>query len=442
MKSDSLDKICEMLHGRVDEWEVSGFEITTTQIEAKEGAPGTLSDGNFSGFSIRIIKDKKIGFSYATDEKQFKNLVEEAIAFSKHKVEEKDFSFYKDNNNKIEMLKYFDKYFNKINRKIIEEAIENAVNVSLSFSKKVKKVRKSIFTKKKTKFHVRNSHGIDLSDEKSDFYLMQEVIAEHNGDSTTSWALDFSHFYNDIRPDIVGKESAENAVGLLGGRRLKTGEYPVVIKNLPASELFGVLGKSFLSEAIFKNKSQLKDRISEKIFSEALTFVDSGLISQGWNSFPFDGEGVIAQENVLVEKGELKGFLYDNYYGRIFNRKSTGNCRRDEYSVPPKQDIINLYIKPGKLTLEELIRTTGNGIMISGLMGVHTVNPVTGDFSLGAEGYYLRNGSVSEPFRGVTVSGNLFELFRNVSAVGSDLRFLFSSGAPSLLIKKVMLGGN
>lgn len=441
MMRKSLNKLRELLNGRVNEWEISGFEITTTEFETKEGAPETFSDGNFSGFSIRIIKDGRIGFSYATDEKQFKNMVEEAIGFSRHKMEE-DFSFYKNNNNEIEREKYFDKNFVKIDSKMIEETIENAVNSSLSFSKKVKKVRKSIFSKKMIRFHIMNSHGIDLFDERSDFYLIQEVIAEHNGDSTTSWAVDFSHFYNEIRPDIVGKESAENAVGLLGGRRLKTGEYPAVIKNLPASELLGVLGKSFLSEAVYKNKSQLKNRVNEKIFSESLTIIDSGLISQGWNSFPFDGEGVIAQENLLVERGELKGFLYDNYYGRIFNRKSTGNCRRDEYSVPPKQDITNLYIKPGKLTLEELIRTAGDGIMITGLMGVHTINPITGDFSLGAEGYYLRNGNISEPFRGVTVSGNLFELFRNVSAVGSDLRFLFSSGAGSLLINKIMVGGN
>lgn len=442
MKNNSIDKICELLHGRVDEWEVSAFEITTTQIETKEGRPETLSDGNFSGFSIRIIKDKKLGFSYATDEKQFKELVEKAIAFSKHKVEEKNFSFYNLKNNNIEGLRYFDKNFDKINKKILSEAINHAVDVSLSFNKKVKKVRKSIFTKKKIRFHVRNSHGIDLSDERSDFYLMQEVIAQHNGDSRTSWAIDFSHFYNEISPSNVGIEAAENAVGLLGGKRLKTGEYPAVIKNLPASELLGAIGKSFLSEAIFKNKSRLKNRINEKIFSETLTIFDSGLISSGWNSFAFDGEGVISQENIIVENGELKEFLYDNYYGRIFNRKSTGNCRRDEYFVPPRQDITNLFIKPDRQTLEDLVRGTGNGIMITGLMGVHTINPVTGDFSLGAEGYCLKNGNVSEPFSGVTVSGNLFELFKNVSAVGSDLRFLFSSGSPSLLIKKVMLGGN
>ncbi len=441
MMRESLNKLCELLNDRVDEWEITGFEITTTEFEAKEGASETFSDGRHTGFSIRIIKDRKIGFSYATDEKQFKNIIEEAISLSKYKMEE-DFSFYKNSNNRIERKKYYDKNFDKINRKVIEEAIKNAVNTSISFSKKVKKVRRSIFAKKMTKFHIMNSHGIDLFDERSDFYLMQEVIAEHDGDSTTSWAIDFSHFYNNIKPEVVGKESAENAVGLLGGRRLKTGEYPAVIKNLPASELLGVLGKSFLSEAIYKNKSQLKNRVNEKIFSEPLTIIDSGLISQGWNAFPFDGEGVIAQENILVERGELKGYLYDNYYGRIFKSKSTGNCRRDEYSVPPKQDITNLYIKPGKFTLEELIKNAGDGVMITGLMGVHTVNPVTGDFSLGAEGFYLRNGNLSEPFRGVTVSGNLFELFRNISEVGSDLRFLFSSGSPSLLIKKIMVGGN
>jgi PmbA protein len=442
MKTTSVEKICKVLDGRVDEWEVSFFGIETNQIEAKDGKIETLSDGNFSGISVRIIKDKKLGFAYTPDENQFKNIVEEAIAFSKYKSESRNFSFYREQNGKIEGLRYFDKNFNVTSRTMIEEVVKNAVNVSLAFNKRIKKVRKSVFLKKRIEFHVRNSHGVNLTDERSDYYLMQEVIAEHNSDSTTSWAIDFSHFFKDIEPERVGRESAENAVGLLGGTRLKTGEYPAVIKNLPASELIGILGKSFLSEHVFKNKSQLKDRINEKIFADTLTIIDSGLIPQGWNSFSFDGEGVVTQENILIDRGVLMGFLYDNYYGNIFMKKSTGNCRRDEYSVPPKQDVMNLYIKPGNSTLEELLRTAYNGIFITALMGVHTVNPITGDFSLGAEGYLLKNGSVSEPFRGVTVSGNLFELFKNVALIGSDLRFLFSSGSPSLFVNKIVVGGN
>ncbi len=442
MIKSTIDKLCEMLDGRVDEWEVAAFIIRITEMEAKEGFSQNFSEGEYSGFSLRIIKDKRTGFSYATDERQFRDIVDDAIDSSKHREEEKNFSFYKYGDNKIERHKYLDKYFDRVNRKIIEETIKNSVNTSLSFSKRVKKVRRSIFRRKKMNFQVRNSHGIDLSDERSDFYLMQEVIAEHNGDSATSWAIDFSHFYSELNPTRVALESAENAVGLLGARRLKTGEYPAVIKNLPASELLGVIGKSFLSEAVFKKKSLLRDRIGERFFSERLTIIDSGLISKGWNPFPFDGEGVLAQENTLVEKGELKGFLYDNYYGRILNQKSTGNCRRENYALPPKQYVIKLDIKPDRFGLEDLIRLAGDGILITGLMGVHTVNPVTGDFSLGAEGYSLRNGEISAPFRGVTVSGNLFELFKDVYAVGSDLSFLFSSGAPSLLIKKIMIGGN
>ncbi len=442
MRGSAVDKLCEMVDGRVDEWEISAFVIQSTQIETKEGFSQNFSEGEYSGFSLRIIKDGKTGFSYATDEKQFSDIVNEAIASSRHREEEKNFSFYGGNDNKIERHKYLDKYFDSVSKRMIEEVIKNSINISLSFSKKVKKVRRSIFTKRKMNFQIRNSHGVDLSDERSDFYFMQEVIAEENANSATSWAIDFSHFYNELNPEMVAREAAENAAGLLGGRRLKTGKYPAVIKNLPSAELLGVIGKSFLSEAIFKRKSLLRDRIGEKVFSESLTIIDSGLISKGWNSFPFDGEGVLAQENTLVEKGELKGFLYDHYYGRIFNHKSTGNCRRETYTLPPKQDITNLYIKPGRVGLEDLIRLAGDGILITGLMGVHTVNPVTGEFSVGAEGYSFKNGEISAPFRGVTVSGNLFELFKDVSEVASDIRFLFSSGAPSLLIKKIMVGGN
>jgi len=397
------------------------------------------SSGVSRGFAIRIIKDGKTGFSYTTDEKHFGKIIEDAIATSRYKIEDVP-SFYQENTH-IDSHKFYDSDLQKVNKKGAIELLQKAMDTALSFDRRVKKVRKGIFSIRHTIFSIRNSHGVNHSDERTDFYLFQEVIAEHNNDTTTSWEIEFSHFLKDIDPVRLGVNSARNAVGLLDARRIKTGMYRAIIKNTASAELLGMLGKSFLSEFVFKKRSKLANRIGEKIFSDNVTISDSGIVPSGWNSFSFDGEGVPSRETILVENGVLKGFLYDTHYGRMFNQQSTGNCRREGYSAPPRQDITNIFIKPGEGTLEYLIKEIQYGVLITGLMGVHTINPVTGDFSLGAEGYTVEKGSIGMPFRGVTVSGNIFSIFNNVVAIGGDIRFLFSAGSPSIMVDNLTIGG-
>lgn len=434
-------KIFEMLSEKVDEWEIAILNSEYSQFELKDGNPEVFSEGETDGLSIRIIKDGRQGFAFTTDLSRIKEVVEDAIELSKYKDKDEFCSFYRGGMSISEDHNYYDRSYIDLSRNKMEELASEAISVAVNYGKKVKKVRKCVIAKKLFNFHLVNSHGIDIKDKRTDFYLMQEVIAEDGGDSSTSWEIELSHFLDEIDPRRIGQESARNAVGLLGGKRIASGEYPAVIRNLSSAELLGIMGKSFLSESVHKNRSKLKDRIGERIFSKVVNIIDSGVVSQGWNAFPFDGEGVPSQENILVKDGVLNGYLYDNYYGKIYNKKSTGNCRRDRYSNPPSQDITNLYIPPGKLTIEELIRNLWNGIFITGFLGVHTANPVTGDFSFGAEGFVVSNGIPAEPFRGVAVSGNIFELFNEVIDTGSDLRFLFSAGSPSLLVKKIIIGG-
>lgn len=440
MSGSGIDKLSELLKKKVPEWEIYSIKQSSFSVEAKEGVPELRRAGEVSGFAIRLTSEKGSGFSYCSSEDNFEESIEEAIAFSRYRGE-KNYRFTKEIKNGILRGAFFDKGYHDIEHKVMESYIKRAADSARSLSGRIKKVRKSIFNKRYTKVHIRNSYGIDLWDERSDFYLFQEVIAEDGNDSTTSWEIEFSHYFKDIDPERAGIESAKNAVGLLHGTRLVTGDYPAVLKNSQAAELVSILGNSFLSESIFKNRSKLKGMEGKKVFSELLTLVHSGGVKEGWNSLAFDGEGVPAEDRVLVEKGLLKSFLYDNFYGEFFKHPSTGNSKRDEYTQPPKQDIINLYVKPGDSRLEELIKTANRGVFITGLMGVHTINPVTGDFSVGAEGYLIDRGEITTPFRGVTMSGNLFEIFKSLEGVGNDLRFFFSAGSPSLLLKKVTIGG-
>ena len=154
-------------------------------------------------------------------------------------------------------------------------------------------------------------------------------------------------------------------------------------------------------------------------------------------SFPFDGEGVPSQENELVREGCFQGFLFDVYYGRKLGKPSTGNAVRGGIKERPVCAPRGFYIGQGATDVDGAFR---DGIIIEELMGTHTANTVTGDFSVGALGHICKNEE-RRPFKGVIFSGNVFELFKNVKAAGNDLTFYGPYGSPTLYITGLKISG-
>jgi PmbA protein len=140
--------------------------------------------------------------------------------------------------------------------------------------------------------------------------------------------------------------------------------------------------------------------------------------------------------------GVCEGYLYDSYWAKRDGVTSTGNGARSRYKSMPGVGVTNLYIEKGEKTLDELIGEVSDGLFITELMGVHTVNTVSGDFSVGASGLRIEGGKPCYPVRGMAISGNLMDLFSKVESCGSDLRFIGSIGAPSILFSELEASGS
>ncbi|MCK4846428.1 MAG: TldD/PmbA family protein, partial [Deltaproteobacteria bacterium] len=169
---------------------------------------------------------------------------------------------------------------------------------------------------------------------------------------------------------------------------------------------------------------------------------DDGLIKGGWSSSLFDGEGVSRQRTPLIVEGLCEGYLYDSYWGGRAGKPSTGNATRGGFKGALGIGTSNFYIEKGKEDLKTLLSSVGDGLFITDVMGVHMIDAVSGDFSLGASGMRVEGGELTTPVRGMAISGNILELFSRVEAVGSDLRFVGSVGAPSLLVADVEASGS
>jgi PmbA protein len=274
-------------------------------------------------------------------------------------------------------------------------------------------------------------------------------VAEESGESEMGWDFDAGHFFNDLDAEKVGRSAGRRALERLGGKRIPTGVYPVLMRNHVVSEFLSLLAHSFFADQVQKGKSALKGRQGEKFFSPLLTIVDDGLYSKGVSTAPIDGEGMPSQRTVLVTQGELTHYLYDRYWsnrGKLSSPGSrvgsTGNSRRHGIKSPPGVGISNFFIEPGDLVLPKLMEDFLHALVVEEVMGLHTVDPISGEFSLGCSGDWIDRGEKVHPVKSIAIAGNLFELFRGVIGVGEDLRFFGGIGAPSLLIKELLISGN
>ena len=267
------------------------------------------------------------------------------------------------------------------------------------------------------------------------------AVAEENGESQMGWEMGMGHTIASIDPEWIGKGAARNAVRLLGAKEIKTVKCAAMIENTVVCELLESLASSFLGDNVGKGKSMLIGKQGVKIASSVLNIFDDGIMNGGWATSAYDAEGTPTGRTPLVVEGVCQGFLYDAYWAARAGRASTGNAARGGYKSTPGVGLNNIYIEKGVKSLEDLLRDLGEGLFITELLGVHTINTVSGDFSLGAAGFWVEGGGVAYPVRGMAIAGNLLGLFSNVGACASDLRFIGSIGAPSLLVNEIEASG-
>jgi len=189
-------------------------------------------------------------------------------------------------------------------------------------------------------------------------------------------------------------------------------------------------------------KSVFCGKIEHHVVNDSLNIIDDGLIPEKFGSTPFDAEGVPTSKKVLIEKGILKSLMHNQYTAkRAGFEKSTGNAVRTDRGITVGPT--NLYIDTDrdKISPEEIIKVVDKGVYIIEVMGMHTANPVSGDFSVGISGIYIEKGEFKYPVKETVISGNILEVFKNIKAVGNDLNFFGNIGSPTLLVEGIDISG-
>lgn len=227
---------------------------------------------------------------------------------------------------------------------------------------------------------------------------------------------------------------------MLGAQPIPTGPLTLVIEPEAAASIVDILAELFCAPEVHKGRSMMKGMLGKAVASSCVTLTDDGRIPWKAGSGSWDAEGVPTGKTTLIEKGVAKAYLYDLQYARKDGVESTGNACRGLSSLPDA-GVSNVILQPGAETRESLCGRVGRGLFITEFMGLHTVDPVSGDFSIGARGLLIEKGSFTRPVSGVTIASNLMDFVKKISAVGSDLQFFGAVAAPTLVVEDVVVAG-
>jgi PmbA protein len=240
--------------------------------------------------------------------------------------------------------------------------------------------------------------------------------------------------------DAVGREAARRTLRKLGARKVPTCEAPVIFDPDAARSILGMLAGCVMGSSIWRKSSYLVGRENTRVASDLVTIVDDPLMPRAPGSRPFDGEGLPSRKNLVVEKGTLVGYLCDSYSGRKLGRASTGSASRGGGGgVGPSTS--NFILQPTSTPAAELLGSTQRGLYVTEMMGFG-FNPVTGDFSRGASGFWIEDGKLAFPVSEVTISLNVDELWKRIDGVGDDLDLRTSTASPTLRVSSMTIAGS
>lgn len=443
---DSLFKKAE-LEG-LSEYEIYYVSDNSSSIETFEGELDKYSVSGTQGLSFRGIYNGKMGYAYtevldATSVDFLINAVKENATIIEN--EEKEF-IYGDKNSSYSNFNGYNENLPKVTQ---AEKIKLALDIETASKKQSDKVIRvdSFVQDEDSTCRIINSKGIDLNFRSNAIFAALEPVVSDNEKMNSGFAFKGTRNFNELNATSIAKEAVDEALAYTDAQTVDSNKYRIALRNDVVSSILRTFSGIFSADNAQKGLSLLKNKLGEKISSDAVTIIDNPLLEEGMKSKPFDDEGVAAYSKEVIANGTLKTLLYNLKTAAKDGVKSTGNASKSSYAAPVEVAPSNFYFKPGEKTFEEILKSLGNGILITDVQGLHSgANAVSGDFSLAAKGFLIKDGSIERPVEQITIAGNFYTLLLNVEEVGSDLRFGFPSGAgyfgsPTIIVKEMAIAG-
>ena len=446
---NSIDRrIAEQILSLAASFKATAAEIyirtsSSTTIEVKDQKVDAFERARDLGAGLRVFVGDRMGFAYTTDlsPESLRDLAASAVTNARNTASDPYHSIPEIRSASYPAVSIYDPAVVALSEGEKIERVMAMEREAFAVDPRVRRIRKASAGFSDSSTLIMNSLGADVHTDATAVSASIEVVAEHQGESQAGWDYDVRRFYHELDIEQVGRRAARKALDLLGACHIDSIKAPVILDPAVAEEFVSIMASGFSAENVQKKKSLFIGRLDSPVVSPLITVYDDGLLAGGLGTSPSDDELVPMKKKTVIDQGRLALYLYNTYAANRDRTVSTGNGIRGGFRGMPGVGVTNLYIAPGAQSQEEILRSTSKGLLVTEIMGAHMANSISGDFSVGATGFWIEQGRKAHPVREITIAGNILDLMKNIDAVGSDLHFSGRIGSPSLRVKELSISG-
>lgn len=396
------------------------------------------------GLSFRGKINNKMGYSYTEilDEAAIDMLINSAKN-SANLIENDDESFIYGGDKIYNEVKTYSRELENIDpAKMIDLALDLEKEAK-NYCDKVVNINGCKISYSSSSYGIYNTKGLELTNKDNILTSYVVPVVEDKSGKNDGVGYVVASSIDEVDTKKMAKQGVEEAISKLGGKSISSGTYNTIIYNEAMVQLLETFASTFSADAAQKGLSLFKGKEGKMVASNLVTIVDDPLMKGGLASAPFDDEGVATFTKELIFEGKLNTLLHNLKTANKQGVKSTGNGFKSSYASPVNVSESNLYLRAGEKSLEDLMKEINEGVMITDLAGLHSgANTVSGDFSLAAKGFYIKDGQKTFPVEQITVAGNYFDLLKNITDIGNDLEFPLSNvGSPSVIATGLSIAG-
>jgi PmbA protein len=437
--TEKLVKKCISLGAEAAEIYLETGRNLSVQVLNKEIE--TIKEASSQGVGFRVFTGGGMGFSHCNDfsDRSLEDTILKAISFAKLSTPDEN-NVLPDNKGVTEVSDLYDPAI-KI------EAMDRKIDMALKLEELamstpgITKSSGAGYGEAESEIFIGNSNGILKNYKTSACSIGVSVVAEKGDQKNTGGEYCSRIFFNDLLPlEDIALAASGKALELLDPVMINTQKAAVIFDRDIARSLFGGVIAALDGERIQQGASFLKDYHDRQFASPLITIVDDGTVNKSLGSAPFDGEGVPTERIVLIENGVIKNFMYNTKAAKRAGVKSTGNASRNGFNSLPGIGIHKIYIQSGDYSQEQIIADTKKGLFLKEVTG-YGIDPVNGNFSGGASGFWIVNGKIVHPVKGITIAGRAFDILNSVDITGNDIDVNRSFAAPTVRVAEMQIGG-
>ena len=432
-----------------EDMEVYVTRGTDTEVRAYEGEVESLTSADSSGVGVRVLVDgsegSRVGFAWAgsLDLDVIAATVADARDNARFATPDPDVVLARpDGVAAVELDLWDDGVASTPMEKKVALAVE-LERATRAADPRVRQVSSADYADSRVEVALASTTGLSSSRRRTTAFLSVDAIAGEGAETQTGTGFSVGRGPGELVADEAMDEAVMRAIRLLGAEKARSARCTVVFDPRVVSTLIAVVASALSGEAVVKGRSFFAGRIGETVAAPSVTLVDDPTDFRAFGAASHDGEGLACRRNLLLADGVLLMFVYDTVSARRAGTRSTGSAVRGGFAGTPSAGCRALVLEPGTRGQDQILASVGDGLYVQSVTGIHSgVNPVSGDFSVGAEGLMIQDGALGPPVREVTVASTLQRMLQSVVDIGNDLRWLPGTAAgQTLAIADMQLSG-